>query len=75
MLTDKHASSSAITFNITGNVVFTVGSFASLIWCEVLFVFPFWVMFFSSIEQLNCFKLDNRIAFVGRLNHCLSPLC
>ena len=59
MLTDKHASSSAITFDITGNVVFTVGSFVSLIWCEVLFVFPFWVMFLSSIEQLNCFKLDN----------------
>ena len=37
---DKHASSSAITFDITGNVVFTVGSFVSLIWCEVLFIFP-----------------------------------
>ena len=56
VLTDKHASSSAITFDITGNVVFTVDSFVSLIWCEVLFVFPFWVMFFSSIELLNCFN-------------------
>ena len=56
MLTDKHASSSAITFDITGNVVFIVGSFVSLIWCEVLFVFPFWAMFFFSIEQLNCFN-------------------
>ena len=59
MLMDKHASSSAITFDITGNVVFIGGSFESLIWCEVLFIFPFWVMLFFSIEQLNCFKLDN----------------
>ena len=59
MLTDKHASSSTITFDITGNVVFIVGSFVSPIWCEILFVFPFWVMFFFSIEQLNYFKLDN----------------
>ena len=56
---DKHASSSAITFDITGNVVFVMGSIESLIWCEVLFVFPFWVIVFFSIEQLNCFKLDN----------------
>ena len=56
MLTDKHASSSAITFDITGNVVFIVGSFISLTWCGVIFVLPFWVMFFSSIEQLNCFN-------------------
>ena len=59
MLMDKLASSSAITFDITGNLVFIVGSIESLIWCEVLFVFPFWVMFSFSIEQLNCFKLDN----------------
>ena len=59
MLTDKHASSSAITFDITGNVVFIVGSFVSLIWYEVLFVFPFWVMFLFSIEQLNCLLLED----------------
>ena len=60
MLTDKHASSSAITFDITGNVVFIVGSFISLTWCEVIFVFPFWVMFFS-------FQLDNWIAFYWKI--------
>ena len=68
MLTDKHASSSAITFDITGNVVFTVGSFVSLIWCEVLFVFPFWVMFFASNWTIE-------LPFIAKLNHCLSPLC
>ena len=31
MLTDKHASSSAITFDITGNVVFIVGNVVFLI--------------------------------------------
>ena len=30
MLTDKHASSSAITFDITGNVIFTVATLFSL---------------------------------------------
>ena len=38
------------------------------IWCELLFVFPFWVMVIFlfnrtiellQIEQLNCFKLEN----------------
>ena len=46
VLKAQHASSSAITFVITGNVVFTVGSFVSLIWCKVHFVFPFWVIVF-----------------------------
>ena len=40
-LTDKHAPSSAITFDITGNVDPIVASFVFFIWCEVLFVFPF----------------------------------
>ena len=75
MLTDKHASSSAITFDITGNVVFTEGSFVSLIWCKVLFVFPFWVMFFFSIELLNCFNWTIELPFVEKSNHYFSSVC
>ena len=59
MLTDKHASSSAITFDITGNVVFTVGSFVSLIWCEVLFVFPLCVIVFLFNWTIELLLLEN----------------
>ena len=45
-LTDKHASSSAITFDITCNVVLKVASFVFFISCEELFVFPFFVVVF-----------------------------
>ena len=45
-LTDEHAPSSAITFDITGNVDPTVASFVFFIWCKVLFVFPFCVSTF-----------------------------
>ena len=46
MLTDKHASSSTITFDITGNVIFVVGGFIFLTWCAVIFVFPLCVNVF-----------------------------
>ena len=44
--TDKHASSSAITVDITGNVVLTMASFVFFISCEELFIFPFFVVVF-----------------------------
>ena len=75
-LTDKHAPLSSITFDFIGNVDPTVASFIFFIWCEVLCVFPFWVIvFFNSIEQLNCFNWTIELPFVEKLNHCLSPLC
>ena len=45
-LTDKHAPLSAITFDFTGNVDPIVASFIFFIWCEVLFVLPFYVTIF-----------------------------
>ena len=45
-LIDKHAPLSAITIDFTGNVDPTVANFIFFIWCEVLFVFPFWVNVF-----------------------------
>ena len=45
-LTDKNAPLSAITFDFTGNVDPAVASFIFLIRCEVLCVFPFWVIVF-----------------------------
>ena len=74
-LTDKHAPLSVITFDFTGNVDPTVSSFIFFIWCEVLFVFSPCVIVFSSIEQLNCFNWTIELSFIGKLTHCLSPLC